>query len=133
MIDQIESFFRGNLSLSFFDLWVIEFLDKATIQANQVIVMGAFIQFKDGLAGFEMTAGKNARLLKLRQHPIDRGQTDIDRIGHQGPIDILGGKVPRACAMKNIKHLQPGASHLQAGVLQIMGAGHGPYDSGVSC
>ena len=42
-----------------------------------MIVMVAFVQFEHGLAGVEVMADEEARLLELRQHAIDGGKADV--------------------------------------------------------
>ena len=73
-----EAAFLGNGVLALFDFGIDEFLDLAALQADQMIVMGAFVQFENRLAGFEVVTLQQARLLELGQHPIDGGETDIE-------------------------------------------------------
>ena len=78
MLGQGEALFLGDGPLTLLDLAVAEFFDQAAVQADQMIMVAALIELKHRLARFKMAAGQNARLLKLRKHPIDRRQTDID-------------------------------------------------------
>lgn len=90
MICKYKAFLFGNLSLTLFDLRVKKLLDPAAIQADQVVVMRALIEFKHGLAGLKVASGQNAGLLKLGKHPINGCQPDIHLLGQKGFIDILG-------------------------------------------
>ena len=63
--------------LALFDFLVDEFFHAAAIEADQVVVVRAGVQFKDGLARLEMVTVQQAGLLELRQHPVNRGQADV--------------------------------------------------------
>src|SRR5476651_213446 len=69
MLLQRETARRRHLALARLDLGVEKFLDAATGQAQQVVVVRALVEFEHRLAGFEMAACENAGLLELHQHP----------------------------------------------------------------
>ena len=50
MFFKLKAFFFRDFSLTLFDSFVKEFFDAATVQADQVIVMTAFVELKDRLA-----------------------------------------------------------------------------------
>ena len=58
--------FSGNLTLARFDRVIAEFDHFATVEANQVIVMMLLSQFEDGFAPFEIMAGHDTGIIKLR-------------------------------------------------------------------
>ena len=115
MIGKLESLLSGNPALPILDLGIAELLHPAAVQADQVIVMGSFVELKDCLTRLKMTARENSSLFELGQNAIHGSQANIDSLSQQRPIDIFGREVPCACPMKNIQDLQPGRGHLQAG------------------
>ena len=90
VILEFKAAFQGDLTLALLDFRVIELLDEAAVQAYQVIVMLAFVEFVNCLASFEMVARENARLLELRQNTVDRGQANISAFVQQNLENILG-------------------------------------------
>ena len=70
MLAHDEAAFLGDLDLALLDCGVEELFDPAALQADQVVVVLSFIQFEYRLAGFEMVALQQARLLELGQHAI---------------------------------------------------------------
>ena len=48
-----------------------------------MVVVPALVELEHRLAGLEMLAGEEAGLLELREHPIDRGEADVDAFGDQ--------------------------------------------------
>ena len=50
MLSESEAPFLGDFVLTAFYLFVKEFFDATTIKADQVIMMIALVEFKDGLA-----------------------------------------------------------------------------------
>src|SRR3954447_6613975 len=67
MFGNIKAACLGNALLTLFYFFVKKFFDPAAIQANQMVVVRAFIQFEHCFAGFEMIAMQQAGLFKLRQ------------------------------------------------------------------
>jgi len=94
MIGKLESLLSGNPALPILDLGIAELLHPAAVQADQVIVMGSLVQFKDRLTRLKMAARENPSLLKLGQDAIHGGQANIDGFSQQRPIDIFGRQVP---------------------------------------
>lgn len=77
MLGQLEAPLFRDLVLPTLDFLIEEFFDTTAIKAYQVIVMRALIKLEHGFAGFEVIPAQNARLLELRQYPIDRCQSNI--------------------------------------------------------
>jgi hypothetical protein len=61
---------------------IVEFLDLAALQADQVVVVPAF-ELEDGLARLEVVPLQQAGLLELGQHAVYRGQADVHALGEQ--------------------------------------------------
>ena len=54
MLGQPEAAFLGDALLSLLDAFIEKFFDAPAVKTHQVIVMGAGIEFEDGLAAFKM-------------------------------------------------------------------------------
>ncbi len=77
VLGNIETALQRDLVLALLDLFVVELFHPSAIQADQMVVMRTGIEFKYGLAGFEMVTVQQASLLELRQHAVHSCQTDI--------------------------------------------------------
>ncbi|OHC67348.1 MAG: hypothetical protein A2045_02675 [Rhodocyclales bacterium GWA2_65_20] len=88
-----ELFFPGDAGLAFFDHGIAEFLDVTALQADQVVVVLAFVQFEYRLSGIEDMALKKSGLFKLLENPIDRRQADVVAIALELAIYVLGAKM----------------------------------------
>src|ERR1035438_10123005 len=84
MVLQLEAARQGDAALALLDLAVEELLNAAAVEADEVIVVLAFVQLEHGLAGFEVIAREDAGLLELHQDAVDGGQADIGVLGEQG-------------------------------------------------
>ena len=69
---------RATCVLALLDLRVVELLDAAALQADEVVVVAALVQLEHGLAGLEVVADEQPGLLELRQHAVDRGEADVE-------------------------------------------------------
>lgn len=94
MIGKLESLLSRNPALPILDLGIAELFHPATVQADQVIVMGSLVELKDRLTRLKMAARENPGLLELGQDAIHGGQANIDGFGQQRPIDIFGRQMP---------------------------------------
>ncbi len=54
MLLELKAFFLGDLFLTVFDFLVKEFFDTPTIQTDQMVVVAAFVEFKDGFTGLKV-------------------------------------------------------------------------------
>ena len=108
-----------DLMLAFFNISIRKFCNLATMGANQVIMVLAVIELKNSLATVELTAGKNAGLLKLGQDAVHSRQPDIDAFANQDAVDILSAQVPLAGLMENIQNFQAWKRCLQAHIFQV--------------
>src|SRR6218665_428271 len=105
MLLQVETALGGHRGLALLDLRIEEFLDLAAGQADQVVVVMAFVQLEHGLARLEMVPRQQTGLLELRQHPVDGGQPDVGAFHEQGLVDVLGRHVALGRFLEDLKDL----------------------------
>lgn len=130
MLFQRKALGLGHSSLALFDLRIVEFLHLATIEAHQMIVVGAFVELINGLAALKIAAGEQARLLKLREHPIDRGQANVRAFTQQHAIDVFRCHMALRTGLENLHDFQARQSGFQASVFQFIKRGHGKEQMG---
>ena len=114
-----------NLFLAFFDLAVVELLDMAALQADQVVVMAAAVEFEHRLAGFEVVALEQPGLLELGQHPVDSGEPGVGAFLDQFFVDVLGGKVAYRAFFKQLENAQSRQGGLEPDVFEMFRGCHG--------
>ena len=73
MLVQGVAFVAGDGLLQFLDVGIEKFFHAATVQADQVVVVHAFIQLVDGLVGRKAVAPQQSGLLELAQHAVNGG------------------------------------------------------------
>lgn len=93
MIVDREAALLGNAVLALLDFSVDELFDFAALQADQMIVVVAMIEFEYRLVAIEMVAHQQARLLELGEHAIHRGQSNVLTIVREQPIDFFRSHV----------------------------------------
>ena len=84
----------GDRSLPVLDAVVREFLDPPAVDADDVVVVHAFVQFEDRRAALEMMPRHEPRRFELRQNPVNRRESDVLVEFEQPAINILGAHVP---------------------------------------
>ncbi len=92
--------------------------------------MLALVELEHRLAGLEMVADEQARLLELRQHAVDRGEADVEALAEQQLVDVLGRQVPDLRRLEEVDDLEARQRGLEAGALEILGRGHGGVGGG---
>jgi hypothetical protein len=75
-------------------------------QAHEVVVVLLVVELEDRLAGLEVVADQKARLLELREHAVDGREADVEAVGEQLPVDVLGGEVADARALEHVDDLE---------------------------
>ena len=119
MLLELEALLSCDLLLPLLDLGVIKLLDPAALQANQVVVMLAFVEFEHRFARLEIAALEQTGLLELRQDAIDRCQPDILPFGQQLLVDVLGTHVPMRAVLEDVEDLQTRHRGLETGAFQF--------------
>lgn len=130
MLFQHKAFGLGDRSLALFDFRIVKLFHLAAIEAHQMIVVGAFVELIDGLAALKIAAREQARLLKLREHPIDGGQTNVCAFAQQHAIDVFRCHMALCTRLENLHDFQARQSGFQASVFQFIKRGHGKEQLG---
>jgi hypothetical protein len=116
-----EAAFLRDPPLALLDLGVVELLDPAALHAHEVIVVARVVELEHRLARLEVMALQEPGLLELREHAIHRRQTDVEPVGHQQPIDVLGRQMPHRALLEELEDAQPRGGRLEADRLQVVG------------
>ena len=124
VIENFETAVLGNGFLAFFDLGVVKLLDAAAIDADQVIVVLAVVDFENGLAGFEEVTLEQPSLFKLGKDAVDGGQSNIHVFSDQRAIDVFCRHVTLGAFFEQLKNLQSGESRFQTNVLEALWVAH---------
>lgn len=111
--------------LLFFDFFIVKLFHLAAIQANQVVVVFALIQFKNSFPALEMAAAQDTCLLELGQNPVDRGQSDIGTVLDEQAKHVLCRHVPLPVALEHFQYFQARGCRLESGAFQFVDIGHG--------
>lgn len=114
----------GDGILAFLDFRVVEFLDPAAINADQMIVMLAAVDFEHGLARFEKMAFQQPCLFELREYAINGRQSDIHVFGNQHPVNVFRRHVALRCFLEQFKDLQAREGGLEPHVLEALWIAH---------
>ena len=94
MVGDLETLGLGNIVLTLLNTGVVKLFNAAAIKAHQVVMVLALVEFIDRFAAFKLTARQNACLLKLHQHAVDGGQTNIGTLFQRETVNVLGAHVP---------------------------------------
>src|SRR6266568_4736784 len=94
MLADLEPAFVRDLGLPLLDVRIEEFLDSAALQAYEVVVVATLVQLEDSLAGLEVMPDEQSGLLELGENAVHGRKPDIDTLGQELLVDVLGGEVP---------------------------------------
>ncbi len=89
-----------------------------------MVVVAALVQLEDRLAGLEMLAREQAGLLELREHAVDGGEADVDALGDERLVDVLGGQMAHLARLEELEDLAPRQRRLEAAFLQALHRSH---------
>lgn len=93
MFGNIEPAVFRHLLLALFDFVIKELFDPPAIEADEMVVVRAFVQLEHRLACLEMISMEQAGLLELRQYAIHGSETDIHVLGEENLVHVLGAQV----------------------------------------
>lgn len=114
----------GDGILALFNFGVVKLLNPPAIDAHQVVVMLAVIDFENRLAGFKEVALEQAGLFKLRQNAIDSGQANIHVFIDEHAIDVFRRHVADIAFFEKLKNFQARKGGFQAHILKALGVAH---------
>jgi len=114
MVGNGETALFGNFMLTPLDFLVEKFLDPATIEANQMIVVRSYVEFEYRFAGFEMVAVQQPGLLELGQYAIYCCQPDIHVFYEQHFIHVFRTQMANFAVLENFEYLEAWQRRFQA-------------------
>ena len=120
MIADIETLLRGYLSLPSFDGFVNKFLDLTAFDTHDVVVVLTAIQFEHRMPTLEIPPLHQSSRLKLRQHAVNRRQSDLLIGVQQHAVDILGTNVPLPAVLQQFQYLDPGQGDLESSLSDFL-------------
>lgn len=109
-----ESAFGGDRGLPPFNGLVEELLDATALQADEVVMVAALIEFEDGFVGFKVVTDQQAGLFKLCQDAVDRCEAGVRAVLEQHPVHVFRRKVADIAFFEQFKNTQPGQGCLEA-------------------
>ncbi len=124
MVLNREASLLCNLGLAIFDLGVEKLLHVAALQTDQMVMMGSLVEFKHGLAAFEMMTDQQAGLFKLGQYPVDGGQTDVHAFLLKTAVDFFSTQMAGGAGFEQSQYSETGKGGFESDVLEILGGAH---------
>ncbi len=114
----------GHGLLTLLNLGIEKLFHPTALHADEVIVVISLIEFKYRFARLKVLTRQNAGLLKLRKHPVNSCQTDVQVLFEQQTVNVFGAEVPMPPGLKNIQDFQARNSGFQAAAFQVGGIWH---------
>lgn len=105
MIGKNEILVCGDFGLKPLYGFILELLDLAALDTDNMIMMMAQVQFKNRIATLEVMAHDQTGGFELCQNPIDRRQPDLLAFRDETFINLLRAKVT-VCRFPVLKNLQ---------------------------
>jgi len=72
----------------------------------------------------EIEKRQQARLLELRENPVNGGKSDVHAFRHQRLVYILGGEMAHLARLEQFEDPAPGQGRLEADLFQALDGGH---------
>jgi outer membrane protein assembly factor BamE (lipoprotein component of BamABCDE complex) len=110
----------GDFALQLLDSLIAELDDLAGLETDHMVMVGTIGELEDGAGTFEVMAGYQTRLLELRQHAINRGETELFAAFEQHAVDAFGTEVPIFAGFEDFEDLQAWRCNLESGVPEIL-------------
>src|SRR5688572_8095304 len=121
---QLEAALLGNRTLALLDLGVVELLDPAALQADQVIVVTALAQFEHRLARLEVLASEQAGMLELSEDAVDGRQPDVDSFRDQLAIHVFRREMADLARLEQLEDLAARKRRLETALLEALRRAH---------
>src|SRR5687768_8106941 len=106
--------------LSFLDGCIDELFDAAAVKTHDMVVMCPLVELEHRHSVFEMVTRDQAGRLELREHPINRRETDVLVGLDQAFVDAFGGHMTGRTPLENLEDLESRARHLESRLAQIL-------------
>lgn len=120
-----EAFGLSHGGLPFFNLGVVKLFHPPAVEADQMVVVRAFVQLIHRFTTLKIAAREQPCLLKLREHAIDRGQANVGALIEQHAVHILRRHVPLLAALENLHDFQARQGGFEAGIFEFVDGSHG--------
>ena len=104
----------GDLFLELFNSIVVEFDNLTSFDTHHMIMVIAAIEFKDGMAAIEIVSFDQTSRFKLRENPVDSGQTHVFPSFQKRLVDIFSTEVALNRVFQNLQDLHPWQGHFKA-------------------
>jgi hypothetical protein len=119
MIANGESQADGHFFLARLDGRIVELLDMAALQTNDVIVVIPLVQLEYRLATFEMVLHQQSGLLELGEHPVYRSQTHVLSYVEQLSVNVFRAQVAFFAFFEQIQHLESWQGGFEACAFEV--------------
>lgn len=123
LVNREPAVFR-NFVLPALDFSVEELFDPPALQADEMVVVPAFVQLEYRLAAFEMMADQKARLRKLREYAVYRSQTYIHIFGKQKLVNVFGGEMADFARFEQIENLEARQRGFESNAFEVARCSH---------
>src|SRR3989338_1444309 len=120
MVVNGEAAFAGDLFLARLDGRIVELLDMAALQTNDVVVVLALIEFEHRFAALEIVARQQPGLFELRQHAVDRGQPNVVATGQQVLVHVFRAHVALLPQLEQPQYLESRHGRFEPGAFQMI-------------
>ncbi len=124
MIVDAESTILGNFCLPPLNFGIIELLDDSALDAHEVVMMVAVVQFEDGFSRLEMMAYQQPGLFELGEHAINGRQSDFRSFAKQHSVHVFCREMALFAVLEKIEDLESGQRRLQPPAFQILRGFH---------
>src|SRR5262245_232917 len=100
MVVDLESTIRRDLFLALLDLGIVELFHAPALDAYQVVVMAALVQFEHRLPRFEVMSDEEPGLFELREHAIHRRESGLGAFLRKELVDFLRREMPHRALLE---------------------------------
>jgi hypothetical protein len=105
--------------LAILDTGVHEFFDVPAVKTQDVIMMGARVQFEHRHTVGKVVTRHEPGGLELGQHAVHRRKADLFTQINQASVDVFRRQVPVRAVFKNFEDLDARKRHLESCLAQI--------------
>lgn len=114
-----EAVFLGDFFLAFFNVGVAEFFHFPALQADQVVVVVALVEFEHRFVAFEVVAHQQAGGFELGEDAVDGGEADVFAFRDQCLVHVFGGEMAHRAGFEQLEDFEPRQGDFEPGVFQV--------------